>query len=65
MIRVLKLAAEKFGWTPATLPSKRGYGVACGIDADTWVAAIVEVAVDTKRHRPSEARRLRAGHGAW
>ena len=46
MIRVLKAAADKFGWTPAKSPSKRGLGVACGIDADTYVAAIAEVAVD-------------------
>ncbi len=48
MIRVLKAAAETFGWTPAKAPSKRGYGVACGIDAGTYVAAIAEVAVDAK-----------------
>ncbi len=48
MIRVLKTAAEAFGWTPAQAPSKRGYGVACGIDAGTYVAAIAEVAVDAK-----------------
>ena len=48
MIRVLKTAAEKFGWTPAKAPSKRGYGVACGVDAGTYVAAIAEVAVDAK-----------------
>jgi isoquinoline 1-oxidoreductase len=46
MIRVLKAAAEKFGWTPAQAPGKRGYGVACGIDAGTYVAAIAEVAVN-------------------
>jgi CO/xanthine dehydrogenase Mo-binding subunit len=46
MIRVLKTAADKFGWTPAKAPSQRGYGVACGIDAGTYVAAIAEVAVD-------------------
>lgn len=46
MIRVLKTAADKFGWKPAKGPSKRGYGVACGIDAGTYVAAIAEVAVD-------------------
>jgi CO/xanthine dehydrogenase Mo-binding subunit len=46
MIRTLKAAAEKFGWTPAKGPSKRGYGVACGIDAGTYVAGICEVAVD-------------------
>ncbi len=48
MIRVLKAAAEKFGWTPAKGPSKRGYGVACGIDAGTYVAGIAEVSVDAK-----------------
>jgi nicotinate dehydrogenase subunit B len=49
MIRVLKTAAERFGWKPAKAPSKRGYGVACGIDAGTYVAAIVEAAVDAKK----------------
>ncbi|HEY5043855.1 MAG TPA: molybdopterin cofactor-binding domain-containing protein [Verrucomicrobiae bacterium] len=46
MIRVLQAAAEKFGWTPAKSPARRGFGVACGIDAGTYVAAIAEVAVD-------------------
>ena len=46
MIPVLKAAAERFGWTPAKAPSRRGYGVACGIDAGSYVAAIAEVAVD-------------------
>ena len=46
MIRVLTAAAEKFGWKPAKTPSMRGLGVACGIDAGTYVASIAEVAVD-------------------
>jgi isoquinoline 1-oxidoreductase len=46
MIRVLKAAAEKFGWTAAKAPSGRGFGVACGIDAGTYVATLAEVAVD-------------------
>jgi nicotinate dehydrogenase subunit B len=49
MIRVLKAAAEQFGWTPAKGPSKRGFGVACGTDAGTHVAIIAEVAVDAKK----------------
>jgi nicotinate dehydrogenase subunit B len=49
MIRVLKTAADRFGWTPANAPSKRGLGVACGIDAGTSVAAIAEAAVDPKK----------------
>ena len=49
MIGVLKAAAERFGWTPAKAPSKRGYGVACGMDAGTYVATIVEAEVDAKK----------------
>jgi isoquinoline 1-oxidoreductase len=49
MTRVLKAAADRFGWAPAKGPSKRGYGVACGADAGTCVAAIAEVAVDGKK----------------
>ena len=48
MIRVLRTAAEKFGWTPEAGPSGRGFGVACGIDAGTWVCVMVEVDVDKK-----------------
>lgn len=47
MIRVLKAAAEKFGWTAAKkFPSQRGLGVACGVDAGTYVAGICELTVD-------------------
>jgi len=48
MIRVLKAAAAKFGWKPAKAPSGRGYGLACGIDAGTYVAHMCEVEVDRK-----------------
>ncbi len=43
---VLKAAAEKFGWKPGKLPSGRGFGMACGFDAGTWVAVMAEVAVN-------------------
>jgi CO/xanthine dehydrogenase Mo-binding subunit len=43
---VLQAAAERFGWTSAEPPSGRGYGISCGIDAETYVAAMAEVAVD-------------------
>jgi isoquinoline 1-oxidoreductase len=49
MIRVLKAAAERFGWTPAKAPSKRGYGVACGTDAGAYVATMIEAEVDAKK----------------
>jgi isoquinoline 1-oxidoreductase len=46
MIRVLNTAAKKFGWTPKPGPSGRGVGVACGIDAGTYVTLMAEVAVN-------------------
>ena len=46
MIRVLKAAVKKFGWTSAVAPSGRGFGVACGIDAGTYVTLMAEVDVD-------------------
>ncbi len=46
MLRVLKAAAEKSGWTPKKAPSGRGVGVACGTDSGTCVAWIAEVEVD-------------------
>ena len=45
MRRVLQAVAEKFGWSAAKAPSGRGYGVACGIDAGTYVAHMAEVEV--------------------
>ncbi|MGA2220300.1 MAG: molybdopterin cofactor-binding domain-containing protein [Verrucomicrobiia bacterium] len=44
--RVLKTAADKFGWQPAKAPSGKGCGIACGIDAGTYVATMAEVEVD-------------------
>ncbi len=48
MIGVLKAVAELFGWTPAKGPSGRGYGIACGFDAGSYVAHMAEVKVDEK-----------------
>lgn len=48
MIKVLQEAAKKFGWTPGKGPSGRGYGIASGIDAGTYVAHMAEVEVDKK-----------------
>jgi isoquinoline 1-oxidoreductase len=48
MLRVLKAAAEAFGWTSGEAPSGRGWGVACGIDSGTYVATMAEVEVDRK-----------------
>lgn len=46
MRRVLQAAADAFGWKSAAGPSGRGYGVACGIDAGTYVATMAEVRVN-------------------
>ena len=46
MVRVLQAAVKLFGWTPKAAPSRRGVGVALGIDAGTYVASMAEVRVD-------------------
>jgi isoquinoline 1-oxidoreductase len=46
MIGVLKAVADKFGYTAGKTPGGRGIGIACGIDAGSWVAHIAEVKVD-------------------
>ena len=48
MIAVLKAVAEAYGWESAVAPRKtgRGRGLACGIDAETYVALVADVTVD-------------------
>lgn len=46
MINVLQAAAKTFGWQSIKTPSGRGHGIACGIDAGTYVAFMAEVEVD-------------------
>ncbi len=46
MRRVLQAAADAFGWRAAAAPSRRGFGMACNIDAGTYVATMAEVRVD-------------------
>ncbi|HEX9163066.1 MAG TPA: molybdopterin cofactor-binding domain-containing protein, partial [Thermoanaerobaculia bacterium] len=46
--RVLKAAAEAFGWKAAPGPSGQGRGIAVGIDSGTYCALAAEVAVDKK-----------------
>lgn len=48
MIAVIEALAKKFGYTPKPGPSGRGIGMACGTDAGTWVAVMIEVNVDDK-----------------
>jgi nicotinate dehydrogenase subunit B len=48
MRRVLQAAADAYGWKPRTRPARtgRGRGVACAIDAGTYVTLMADVAVD-------------------
>ncbi len=48
MIRVLKAAADKFGWKSRKKVEGRGYGIACGTDAGSYVAEMAEVEVNRK-----------------
>ncbi len=49
MAGVLQAAARAYGWKPATTPrgTGRGRGLACGIDAGTYVVLIADVTVDS------------------
>jgi CO/xanthine dehydrogenase Mo-binding subunit len=42
---VLTAAAEHWGWQPGKGPSGRGLGVACGMDAGSYVTAVAEIGV--------------------
>ena len=46
MRRVVRAAADAFGWKPAAGPSGRGVGIASGVDAGTYVALAAKVDVD-------------------
>lgn len=46
MIACLKAVADKFGYVPGKGPGGRGYGIAVGTDAGSWVAHMAEVKVD-------------------
>jgi isoquinoline 1-oxidoreductase len=46
MRSVLQAAARQFDWQPAKPPSGRGFGISCGIDAETYVAAMAQVDVN-------------------
>jgi CO/xanthine dehydrogenase Mo-binding subunit len=51
MIRVLKAAAERFGWRASPAPSGRGWGVACATDVGAYVATMAEIEVDQESGR--------------
>ena len=51
MRKVLQTAANRFGWEKAVAPSGRGYGIACAVDAETYVADIAGVTVDNSSGR--------------
>jgi nicotinate dehydrogenase subunit B len=46
MRRVLEETAKRFGYKGAVSPSGRGFGIACAIDAGSYVAEFAEVKID-------------------
>jgi isoquinoline 1-oxidoreductase len=56
MIACWKAVADKFGYVAAKTPSGKGIGLACGTDAGTWVAMIVEVKVEKNTGKTSVVR---------
>ncbi len=56
MRRVLERVGERSGWKPGAGPSGRGRGLACGIDAGSYVAMVAEVEVDRASGRVRVAR---------
>lgn len=46
MIRVVKAAADRFGWEPGKAPSGRGCGMVCLDYLGTYVAAMAKIRVD-------------------
>ncbi len=46
MRSVLEAVAKAADWKPAPAPSGRGLGVACGVDAGSYVAHVTQVSVD-------------------
>ena len=48
MIAVLEALKEKANWKPIKSPSGKGFGIACGFDAGSYVAHMVQVEVDKK-----------------
>jgi len=48
MIAVLEGLKEKTNWKPIKSPSGKGYGIACGFDAGSYVAHMAQVEVDKK-----------------
>jgi isoquinoline 1-oxidoreductase len=45
---VLEAAAERFGYKPAPGPSGRGIGMAVGLDAESFIAEIVEIELNAQ-----------------
>ena len=51
MIRVVKAAADKFGWKPAKAPSGRGQGMVCLDYLGTYVTAMAQIKFDRSSGR--------------
>jgi nicotinate dehydrogenase subunit B len=60
MIRVIKAAADKFGWKPAKTPSGRGFGMVCFDYLGTYAAAMAEIKLNRNTGRIQVIRVVQA-----
>jgi nicotinate dehydrogenase subunit B len=60
MIKVVKAAAERFGWKPAKAPSRRGQAMVCLDYLGTYVAAMIQIKVNKDSGRISVDRIVHA-----
>ena len=65
MVRVVRAAADRFGWTSSKSPSGRGCGMVCLDYLGTYVAAMAEIQVDRSTgQNPGKANCSCPGHGS-
>ena len=60
LLGVLQAAAERFGWGKTTPAPHHGYGIACGSEKNSFVAACVEVYVNPANGQPKVLRVVEA-----
>lgn len=60
LLAVLEVAADRFGWGQRTPEAHHGFGLACGFEKGSYVAACVEVVVNPANRQPKVLRVVEA-----
>lgn len=60
LLAVLEAAAERFGWGERAPEPNHGFGLACGFEKGSYVAACVEVVVNPANRQPKVLRVVEA-----